>query len=180
MLLLQFRGNMNLKKYIRDVKDFPRKGILFKDISPLLANGEALHYTINEMAKLATDCDVIVGPDARGFLFGTATAAKLKKPFIMVRKPGKLPGKVISKHYDLEYGNNVLQIQDGFIKKSQSVAIIDDVLATGGTTKAIVTLLKEQGATVKKIILLLELEDLNGRAKFDPEEGIEIHSLIKV
>ncbi|EIN15260.1 Adenine phosphoribosyltransferase [Mycoplasmopsis agalactiae 14628] len=169
---------MDLKKYIRDVKNFPKPGILFKDISPLLADGEALNYTITSMAEVAKDVDVIVGPDARGFLFGTPTAAVLKKPFIMVRKPGKLPGKVISREYDLEYGNNILQIQDGFIKKGQTVAIVDDVLATGGTIKAIIKLLKEQGAIIKKVIILLELTDLNGRESIN-EEGIEIVSLVK-
>ncbi|QBF34348.1 adenine phosphoribosyltransferase [Mycoplasmopsis phocirhinis] len=170
---------MELEKYIRDIWNFPKQGILFKDISPLLANGDALNYTIVQMANLAKDCDIIVGPDARGFLFGTPTAAMLKKPFIMVRKPGKLPGEVISKNYDLEYGNNVLQIQKGFVKPGQSVAIIDDVLATGGTTKAIVTLLEEQGAVVKRIILLLELESLKGRDKFK-DKKIEVSSLIKI
>lgn len=169
---------MDLKKYIRDVENFPKPGILFKDISPLLANGEALNFTITSMAEIAKDVDVIVGPDARGFLFGTPTAAMLKKPFIMVRKPGKLPGKVISREYDLEYGNNILQIQAGFIKKSQTVAIVDDVLATGGTIKAIIKLLKEQGAIIKKVIILLELTDLNGRASIN-DEGIEIVSLVK-
>ncbi|QQH22359.1 adenine phosphoribosyltransferase [Mycoplasmopsis bovis] len=166
---------MDLKKYIRDVENFPKPGILFKDISPLLANGEALNFTITSMAEIAKDVDVIVGPDARGFLFGTPTAAMLKKPFIMVRKPGKLPGKVISREYDLEYGNNILQIQAGFIKKGQTVAIVDDVLATGGTIKAIIKLLKEQGAIIKKVIILLELTDLNGRASIN-DEGIEIVS----
>nr|WP_233341893.1 adenine phosphoribosyltransferase [Mycoplasmopsis bovis] len=151
---------------------------MFKDISPLLANGEALNFTITSMAEIAKDVDVIVGPDARGFLFGTPTAAMLKKPFIMVRKPGKLPGKVISREYDLEYGNNILQIQAGFIKKGQTVAIVDDVLATGGTIKAIIKLLKEQGAIIKKVIILLELTDLNGRASIN-YEGIEIVSLVK-
>ncbi|MCE6115549.1 adenine phosphoribosyltransferase [Mycoplasmopsis agalactiae] len=169
---------MDLKKYIRDVKNFPKPGILFKDISPLLADGEALNYTITSMAEVAKDVDVIVGPDARGFLFGTPTAAVLKKPFIMVRKPGKLPGKVISREYDLEYGNNILQIQADFIKKGQTVAIVDDVLATGGTIKAIIKLLKEQGAIIKKVIILLELTDLNGRDSID-EDGIEIVSLVK-
>ncbi|ATQ40625.1 adenine phosphoribosyltransferase [Mycoplasmopsis bovis] len=163
---------------IRDVENFPKPGILFKDISPLLANGEALNFTITSMAEIAKDVDVIVGPDARGFLFGTPTAAMLKKPFIMVRKPGKLPGKVISREYDLEYGNNILQIQAGFIKKGQTVAIVDDVLATGGTIKAIIKLLKEQGAIIKKVIILLELTDLNGRASIN-YEGIEIVSLVK-
>ncbi|MBU4689557.1 adenine phosphoribosyltransferase [Mycoplasma zalophidermidis] len=170
---------MNLEKYVRDVPNFPKEGIIFKDISPLLGNGEALHYTITKMSEIAKDCDIIVGPDARGFLFGTPTAAFLKKPFVMVRKPGKLPGEVFSKNYSLEYGNNVLQIQKGFIKPGQTVAIVDDVLATGGTTKAIVTLLEEQGAIVKRIILLLELKDLNGREKFK-DTGIEITSLIEV
>ncbi|UUD35330.1 adenine phosphoribosyltransferase [Mycoplasmopsis caviae] len=170
---------MDLKKYIRDVENFPKAGIIFKDISPLLANGSALNYTINEMAKYATDVDLIVGPDARGFLFGTPTAAFLKKPFIMVRKPGKLPGEVVSRSYDLEYGNNVLQIQKGFIKKGQTVAIIDDVLATGGTTKAIIKLLEEQGAIVKKVILLLELEALNGRKIITEDNNVEIISLVK-
>ncbi|UUM25477.1 adenine phosphoribosyltransferase [Mycoplasmopsis agalactiae] len=169
---------MDLKKYIRDVKNFPKPGILFKDISPLLADGEALNYTITSMADVAKDVDVIVGPDARGFLFGTPTAAVLKKPFIMVRKPGKLPGKVISREYDLEYGNNILQIQAGFIKKGQTVAIVDDVLATGGTIKAIIKLLKEQGAIIKKVIILLELTDLKGRDSIN-EDGIEIVSLVK-
>ncbi|WP_338822974.1 adenine phosphoribosyltransferase [Mycoplasmopsis felifaucium] len=169
---------MDLKSYIRDILNFPKAGIVFKDISPLLADGKALHYTIQKMSEYAQDVDVIVGPDARGFLFGTPTAAFLKKPFIMVRKPGKLPGEVISRAYDLEYGNNVLQIQKGFIKPGQTVAIVDDVLATGGTTRAIVKLLEEQGAIVKKVILLLELEGLNGRQALE-EENIEVVSLIK-
>lgn len=168
---------MDLKKFIRNVQGFPKTGIDFKDISPLLANGEALNYTIITMANLAKDCDVIVGPDARGFLFGTPTAAFLKKPFIMVRKPGKLPGEVISRDYSLEYGKNVLEIQKGFIKPGQTVAIVDDVLATGGTTKAIIKLLQEQGAIVKKVILLLELKSLNGR-KLLMDDKVEVHSLI--
>ncbi|WP_029512665.1 adenine phosphoribosyltransferase [Mycoplasmopsis iners] len=169
---------MELNKYIRDIVDFPKKGIVFKDISPLLANGQALNYTIIQMADLAKDCDIIVGPDARGFLFGTPTAAFLSKPFVMVRKPGKLPGKVQALSYDLEYGQNVLEIQDGFIQKGQTVAIVDDVLATGGTTKAIIKLLRDQGAVVKKVILLLELEKLNGRQLLI-NEGVEVHSLLK-
>lgn len=169
---------MQLEKYIRNVKDFPTKGIDFKDISPLLGNGEALRYTIEKMANLAQDCDIIVGPDARGFLFGTPTATLLKKPFIMVRKPGKLPGEVVSMKYDLEYGKNVLEIQKGFVKPGQTAAIVDDVLATGGTTNAIIKLLESQGVIVKKIILLLELEALNGRSKFP--RSIEVHSLIKL
>lgn len=168
---------MNLNNYIDDIKDFPTKGIIFKDISPLLANGEALHYTVEKMSELAKDADVIVGPDARGFLFGTPVAAKLKKPFVMVRKAKKLPGKVIQKKYDLEYGSNILEMQEGRIKPGQKVAIIDDVLATGGTMRAIIDLIESQGAKVIKIIFLLELSEFNSVEKY---KGYDLESLIKV
>ncbi|VEU68086.1 adenine phosphoribosyltransferase [Mycoplasmopsis pulmonis] len=168
---------MNLEKFIKNVKDFPKQGINFKDISPLLANGQALNYTIKKMAELAKDADIIVGPDARGFLFGTPTAAFLSKPFIMVRKKGKLPGEVIKHEYDLEYGKDILEIQKGVIKPGDKAIIIDDVLATGGTTKAIIDLLESQGAKVIKIILLLELTNLNGRSKFG---SLQVESLVKV
>nr|WP_318023586.1 adenine phosphoribosyltransferase [Mycoplasmopsis canis] len=169
---------MDISKLIRDVKDFPKKGIIFKDISPLLANGEALNYTINKIVDNAKDADIIVGPDARGFLFGTPAAAFLKKPFIMVRKPHKLPGEVISMSYDLEYGSNVLEIQKGFVKSGQKAVIVDDVLATGGTTKAIIKLLESQGVEVTKVIVLLELSELKGRELIG--KNIEIISLVKV
>lgn len=169
---------MNIKNLIKDVKDFPKPGIIFKDISPLLADGEALHWTINEIAKHCNDADIIVGPDARGFLFGTPTAAVLKKPFIMVRKPHKLPGEVIQMNYDLEYGSNTLELQKGYVKEGQKAVIVDDVLATGGTTKAIIKLLQSQGAIVEKVIVLLELTELNGRKLL--QEDSEVISLIKV
>lgn len=168
---------MDLKKFISDIQDFPERGIIFKDISPLLANGDALSYVVDEMANHAKEADVIVGPDARGFLFGTPVAAKLKKPFVMVRKAKKLPGDVISIKYDLEYGSNVLEIQKGRIKKGQKVVIIDDVLATGGTTKAIIDLIETQGAKVIKVIFLLELLNMHGAEKY---KGIDVLSLIKV
>ncbi|TPR54298.1 adenine phosphoribosyltransferase [Metamycoplasma neophronis] len=148
---------MELKSLIRTVEDFPIKGVKFKDISLLLANGEALHYTIDKMAEMAKDADIVVGPDARGFLFGTPVAAKLAKPFIMVRKKGKLPGEVISCDYGLEYGRNILEIQKGLVKPGQKAVIIDDVLATGGTLEAITKLLEDQGVIVSKIIVLMEL-----------------------
>ncbi|QJB71082.1 adenine phosphoribosyltransferase [Mycoplasma sp. 1654_15] len=168
---------INLEKFIRDVKDFPIEGIIFKDISPLLANGKALHCTIHKMAELAKDADVIIGPDARGFLFGTPTAAFLKKPFIMVRKPKKLPGDVISFEYELEYGTSTLEIQTNMLKPGQKVAIIDDVLATGGTMKAITDLIESQGAVVHKIVFLLELVALNGIEKL---KNYDVSSLIRV
>ncbi|WP_045433217.1 adenine phosphoribosyltransferase [Metamycoplasma canadense] len=167
---------MELKNYIRTVEDFPEKGVKFKDISLLLANGEALNYTINKMSELANDADIIVGPDARGFLFGTPVAAKLSKPFIMVRKKGKLPGEVISCAYGLEYGRSILEIQKGLVKKGQKAVIIDDVLATGGTLEAIIKLLKDQGVEILKIIVLMELEGFNARNRLK----CDIESLIFV
>ncbi len=169
---------MNLEKYIMNIPDFPEKGINFKDISPLLADGEALNYSVIKMASHSLDADVILGPDARGFLFGTPVAAILSKPFVMVRKQKKLPGKVIQKEYKLEYGKkNVLEIQKNRIKSGQKIIIIDDVLATGGTTKAIIDLVESQGGKVIKIIFLLELIALKGMEKFS---GIEVISLVKM
>lgn len=167
---------MDLKKYIRTVDDFPQKGVKFKDISLLLANGQALHYTIDEMTKLAEGADIIVGPDARGFLFGTPVAAKLSKPFIMVRKKGKLPGEVISCDYGLEYGRNILEIQKGLVKPGQKAVIVDDVLATGGTLEAITKLLTEQGVIISRIIVLMELDGFNSHERLP----YDIKSLIYI
>lgn len=176
---LQYKKVMkiNLEKYIRTVEDFPKKGISFKDISPLLADGKALNYAIVEMASLAKDVDIIVGPDARGFLFGTPTAAFLSKPFVMVRKAGKLPGEVEEFAYELEYGSAILEVQVGMIKPGQKVAIVDDVLATGGTVKAITKMIERAGATVSKIIFLIELEKLQGRKNL---QNYDVTSLIKI
>lgn len=167
---------MQLEKFIRNVPNFPKPGIQFKDISPLLADGKALNHTIIRMADLSKDADIIIGPDARGFLFGTPTAAFLSKPFIMVRKPKKLPGEVIQMSYDLEYGQNSLEVQKGMIKPGQRAVIIDDVLATGGTLEAIIKLVESQGAIVDKIIVLMELSQLNGRSRL----SVPVETLIKV
>ncbi|MGL4343406.1 MAG: adenine phosphoribosyltransferase [Metamycoplasmataceae bacterium] len=169
---------MELKKYISSVDNFPKEGIEFKDISPLLADGEALNYVVMKMVELSKDADIILGPDARGFLFGTPVAAILKKPFVMVRKEKKLPGKVIRKEYTYEYGKTkVLEIQANRIKPGQKVVIIDDVLATGGTTEAIIKLVKEEGGIVIRLIFLMELKKFNASKRFN---GIETISLIKI
>ena len=156
---------MDLSKYIRTVKDFPKKGVEFKDISLLLSNGEALNYTINTMAKYANDADIIVGPDARGFLFG-----------IMVRKQGKLPGEVRSYSYGLEYGKSILEIQKGITKPGQKAVIIDDVLATGGTLDAIIKLLKAEKVEVLRVIVLMELKEFNARNRLN----CDVKSLINI
>ena len=156
---------MELKDYIRVQEDFPRKGISFKDVSPLLENAEAFRFTIDEMKRVADKWqpDVIVGPESRGFLFGAPLAIAMKKGFLMARKAGKLPGEALSISYDLEYGSATLEIPAFAIKKGTRVLIVDDLLATGGTLKALETLLENAGAEIVGFITLIELTDLKGR-----------------
>ncbi|QNM93501.1 adenine phosphoribosyltransferase [Mycoplasma sp. Pen4] len=167
---------MNLKDYIIDVPNFPKPGITFKDISPLLNQPEAFKHVIDLMSEHAKDANMVVAPDARGFIFGTPVAYATHKPFIMVRKPGKLPGQTVKQNYDLEYGTNSLEIQVNVLKPGTNAVIVDDVLATGGTVKAIIDLLNSQGIKVTKLIVLYELKALNGREKLPKD--IEIISLI--
>lgn len=159
--------NKDIEQLVINVQDFPKPGIGFKDISGILRNPEAMKHITKEFAKEAKEADVIVGPDARGFLFGTPLAMELDKPFVMVRKPGKLPGEVISFDYELEYGTNTLEILKGSIKPGQKVAIVDDLLATGGTVEAITKLIEEQGAEVIKTLFVIELTFLNGSKKLN-------------
>lgn len=156
---------MELERYIRVQEDFPRKGISFKDVSPLLENAEAFRYTINKMKDIAEKWhpDVIVGPESRGFLFGAPLAIAMNKGFLMARKPGKLPGESLSISYDLEYGHATLEIPAFAIKKGTRVLIVDDLLATGGTVKALETLLERAGAEIAGFITLIELTDLKGK-----------------
>ncbi len=155
--------NEEIKKYIRDVNDFPKKGIVFKDISPILETPSVIKYITEELSKYVEDADLIVGPDARGFLFGVPLAMMCNKPFVMVRKPGKLPGEVISFEYELEYGVNKLEILKNSIKPGQKVVIVDDLLASGGTAEAIVKLVESVGGIVTKSLFRIELEFLKGR-----------------
>ncbi|MEA4162706.1 adenine phosphoribosyltransferase [Mycoplasma sp. 4404] len=166
----------NLKNLITDITNFPKQGIVFKDIAPLLANPNAFAYVIDKMAQLCKEADIIVAPDARGFIFGTPVAYKLNKPFIMVRKKGKLPGPTISQKYDLEYGDNTLEIQDKILKPGQKAIIIDDVLATGGTTKAIIDLLQSQGVKVLANVVLMVLNELDGYKKIS--KLIDVKSIL--
>lgn len=169
---------MNLKDYIANVADFPIEGIQFKDITPLLSDGKAFRYATEEFIKFTktVDADIIVGPDARGFIFGCPVATHLEMGFIPVRKPNKLPREVISYSYDLEYGSNTLCLHKGDIKAGQKVLIIDDLLATGGTIEATIALVEQSGAEVAGIAFLIELEDLKGRDKL---EGYNVLSLMK-
>lgn len=156
---------MNLKKYIAKIEDFPKKGIVFRDITPLMANGKAFKYACDEFTKYAKEmgADVIVGPEARGFIFGCPVATNLKVGFIPVRKPGKLPRETVEVSYDLEYGSNTLCMHADSIKKNQKVVIVDDLLATGGTIKATIDLVEKMGGKVVGCAFLIALKDLDGQ-----------------
>ena len=167
--------NKDIKELVIKVEDFPKKGITFKDISGILRSPEAMKYITEEFAKLSKEADIIVGPDARGFLFGVPLAMAVNKPFVMVRKPGKLPGDVISFEYELEYGTNRLEILKSSIKPGDKVIIVDDLLATGGTAEAIVKLVESLGALVIKSLFVIELEFLNGKKKLNNK----VNSLVK-
>lgn len=169
----------NLKDFIRTYPDFPTKGVLFRDINPLLRNSFALSEAINQMAcdiANVSDCpNVIVAPEARGFYFGVPVAYTLGLPFVPVRKPGKIPGDVIEQEYSLEYNTSVLTIPAHSIQYGDKVAIVDDVLATGGTIQAIIKLIERMGGEVVCIHCLIELIDLKGR---DALQGYDVHSIL--
>lgn len=169
---------MNLKEYIADVVDFPKKGIIFRDITPLMANGPAYKYATKQLSEFSKSKspDVIIGPEARGFIFGCPVAIELGLGFIPIRKPGKLPRKTTNEKYDLEYGSNELAVHANDIPKGSRVVIIDDLLATGGTIEATIKLIEKQGGIVVGIVFLIELEYLNGRELL---KEYDVLSLIK-
>ena len=169
---------MNLKDYIANVPDFPIPGIQFKDITPLIGDGKAFQHATNLFIEFTKEigADIIVGPDARGFIFGCPVATQLEIGFVPVRKPGKLPREVLEYTYDLEYGTNTLCLHKGDIKPGQKVLIIDDLLATGGTIEATISLIEESGGIVAGIAFLIELEFLKGRDKL---QAYNVLSLIR-
>ncbi len=158
---------MNLKDKVRIIEDFPKKGISFKDVTTLLQDREALRESIDVIANHLRDkkIDIVIGPEARGFLVGVPVAYALGAGFVPVRKPGKLPYETIKTSYDLEYGSDALEIHKDAIKKGQRVAIVDDLLATGGTVAAVAKLVEESGGEVVAIDFLIELTELKGREK---------------
>ncbi len=167
----------NLKKMIRDVPDFPKKGIIFKDITPLLGNKETFSETIDLLAgKIASEQpDVIVGVESRGFIFAAPLAYKLNAGFVPVRKKGKLPYKTHKAEYELEYGLDVLEIHQDAFPKGAKVVIVDDLLATGGTSLAVIELVKKLGGQISSLLFLVELSFLNGRERL---KEYLVHSLI--
>lgn len=169
---------MDLKSLIRDVPDFPKEGILFKDITTVLQDPNGLKEAIDRMQDALKDVeyDFVIGPESRGFIFGVPIAYNTNKGFIPVRKAGKLPYKTASKEYALEYGTATIEIHSDSIKKGDKVVIIDDLLATGGTSKAMVDLIEELGGEVVKLVYLIELDFLNGRNVL---EGYNVESIVK-
>lgn len=168
---------MNLKDSIRVVEGFPKEGISFKDITTLIGDGEALKCSIDKIVEHLKDknVDLIVGPEARGFIFGVPVAYALGVGFVPVRKPGKLPCETVSVDYGLEYGNDTLEIHKDAIKKGQRVAIVDDLLATGGTIEAVAKLVEAAGGEVVSLDFAIELTGLNGRDKL---QGYDVMSLV--
>ncbi|MDO5718090.1 MAG: adenine phosphoribosyltransferase [Tissierellia bacterium] len=169
---------MNLRKYIEIIDDFPKKGISFKNITTLLRDRDAFRETIDSMVEKLKDRDIdyIIGPEARGFVLGSAVAYAMNIGFIPVRKKGKLPGNTVEYEYELEYGIDSLEIQEGAVEKDAKVAIIDDLLATGGTVNATAKLVEMMGGKVDTMLFLIELTDLNGREK---NGDYNVESLIK-
>ena len=158
----------SFEKYIRIIPDFPKEGIIFRDIMPLFGNAEGLKLTIDSVGEKLSglDFDLIAGSEARGFLVGVPLAYAMNKGFVPVRKKGKLPHETISEEYDLEYGTATVEIQKDAIKPGQKVVLVDDLLATGGTLNAMVNLVERLGGEIVKIICLIELCVLKGRDKF--------------
>ncbi len=161
-----------VEDYIRTIPDFPEEGIMFRDITTVLQDADGFALAIDEMQKLLADTefDVIVGAESRGFIFGAPLAYNLKKAFVPVRKKGKLPCETVEATYDLEYGTATIEMHKDSIKSGQKVVIVDDLIATGGTIEAAAKLIEELGGEVVKIVFLLELAGLDGRARLSKYE----------
>ncbi len=170
----------NLRQYIREVEDFPEKGIRFYDIAPLLGNGAIFASAVSEMAEpLRGKVDKIIGFDARGFLFGAAIAHELGIGIAMLRKPGKLPGDVDRMAYGLEYGTNELELQADSIAKNERVALVDDVIATGGTALAGIELVRKRGASIVAFSALVDLPHLGG-SRVIAQQDVPVQALLAV
>ncbi|MCI6165278.1 MAG: adenine phosphoribosyltransferase [Lachnospira sp.] len=167
-----------VEDYVRSIPDFPEKGIIFRDVTSVIQSPEGLKLAIDGIQDCLKDVDydVVVGPESRGFIFGVPVAYNSGKGFVPVRKKGKLPCETISAEYDLEYGSAVIEMHKDALTKGQKVVIVDDLIATGGTTEAIIKLVEQLGAEVVKIVFLMELEGLKGREKL---KGYNVDSVIK-
>ena len=159
---------MDYKDYIANIPGFPKEGIMFRDVTPILENPAVFKEVTKEIAQFikSVGANKIVGPEARGFWFGIPAALETDLPFEVVRKPGKLPRETISESYSLEYGTDTLCMHADAVKQGDKIVVVDDLLATGGTVEAIVKMIQKQGAQVVGLAFIVELDELNGRAKF--------------
>ena len=154
-----------LEEYVRSIPDFPEPGIIFRDVTSILQDADGLQLAIDSIQEKLkdVDVDVIAGTESRGFIFGVPVAYNLHKPFVPIRKKGKLPCETVEKTYDLEYGTATIEMHKDAVKKGEKVVLLDDLIATGGTMKAAAELVEELGGEVVKMLFLIELSDLNGR-----------------
>lgn len=166
-----------LEEYVRSIPDFPEPGIIFRDVTSILQDADGLQLAIDSMQDCLKDLDidVIVGTESRGFIFGMPIAYNLHKPFVLVRKKGKLPCETISRSYELEYGSATIEMHKDSIKPGQKVVIVDDLIATGGTIEAAIKMIEELGGEVVKVLFLMELAGLKGREKL---AGYDVASVL--
>lgn len=167
----------SIEEYVRSIEDFPEKGIIFRDVTSILEDADGLRLAVDLMQEKIgdTEFDVIIGPESRGFIFGVPIAYNLHKPFIPVRKKGKLPCETVSIQYDLEYGSAEIEMHRNSIRPGQRVVIVDDLMATGGTIEAMIKLIEGLGGVVVKAVFLMELEGLEGRKRLN---GYQVESVI--
>lgn len=156
-----------LEDYVRSIPDFPEEGIIFRDVTSVLQDAEGLHLAIDSMQELVKDLeyDVVAGAESRGFIFGTPIAYNNRKPFVLIRKKGKLPCETVEISYDLEYGQATIEMHKDSIKPGQKVLVVDDLIATGGTTEAMIKLIESLGGEVVGVVVLMELAGLKGRER---------------
>lgn len=156
-----------LEEYVRSIPDFPEKGIIFRDVTSVLQDADSLRLAIDTMQELVSDLDydVVAGPESRGFIFGTPIAYNNRKPFVLIRKKGKLPCETVEQTYDLEYGQATIEMHKDSIQPGQKVLIVDDLIATGGTTEAMIRLVESLGGRVVGVVVLIELAGLKGRER---------------
>lgn len=166
-----------LEEYVRSIPDFPEKGIIFRDVTSVLQDADGLKLAIDTMQEKIKDLDfdVVAGPESRGFIFGTPLAYNNHKPFVLIRKKGKLPCETVEMEYDLEYGTATIEMHKDSIKKGQKVLIVDDLIATGGTTEAMIKLIESLGGEVAGVVVLIELAGLKGRERIS---GYRLESAI--
>ena len=168
---------VDLKDYIATIPNYPIEGVMFRDVTPILQHGEAFREAVDQLAAIGKElkADLICGPESRGFIFGMPLAYNLHKPFVLVRKAGKLPCEVVQKEYSLEYGTATIEMHKDSIQPGQRVVIVDDLIATGGTIKAAAELVESLGGEVVKILFLLELKGLEGRKLL---EGYDVETVV--